>query len=574
MNSRLLLGATTALLTISCSGEDEQQQRPNVLVILADDMGYSDLGCYGGVINTPELDALAENGLRYTQFYNTARSCPSRASLLTGLDPHQAGIGFMVGEMETKGYKGQLNNECVTMADVMKGAGYQTFGVGKWHVAHFPTSEDQKDQSAWPLHRGFDHYYGSFANGSYFDPHVLMRDDVLITPDNDPGYQTDNYYYTNAIGDNAIKYLQSKDDSKPFYMYVAFGAAHWPLQALPEDIAQYKGAFDKGWDALRAEILENMKAKGIISKDAELTHDRMVKPWDKIEQKEFESRCMEVYAAMVSCMDRNIGRIVDQLEASGDLDNTLVLYLQDNGGCAESAGKEVAAPRPIPNKGGDYSPMGRDEVQFDGRYYKTREGKPVIEGYGVMPGSAETFIGYGTPWANVSNTPLRMYKHFIHEGGISTPLIAHWPAGIKARGELRRQPGQLMDIMATCIDVSNADYPKEKNGVAIQPCEGESLVSSFATADLVNPNRKLFWEHQGNRAVRFGDWKAVYRHTSKVGTNMDPDISKWELYNIVEDRTELNDLAKEKPEMVKQMVDAWEEYAVRCRVKPWSPVYR
>ena len=555
----------------------EEKQRPNIIVILTDDMGYSDLGCYGGVIKTPSLDKLANNGLRFTQFYNTGRSCPTRASLLTGLHPHQAGIGRMISPMGQIGYQGELNDNCATMGQVLSNAGYETFAIGKWHVANMESISEENnkngtiDKSDYPLQRGFDHYYGPIASGNYFDPPFLMRDNEFISPANDPEYtpkKGEAYYTTNAFGENAIKYLKERDKQKPFFMYLAFVAAHWPLQAIEEDVKPYYGRFDKGWESIREEVLANMKKEGLVEPSRQLTHDKSIQDWDKVQNKEFEARCMEVYAAMVSCMDKNVGRVVNYLEESGELDNTLILYLQDNGGCAELAGKhKVDKPMVEDPKGRAYAPVSKEFVQLEKRPYQTREGKPVRYGYGVMPGGGDTHLGYGRVWANVSNTPLREYKHFIHEGGISTPLIVHWSKGIKAKGELRTQPGQLMDIMATIVDVSGAEYPKTINGHKILPCEGKSLVRSFDTAEPIYPERELFWEHEGNRGVRIGDWKAVYKH--KRGMPYDADISKWELYDISKDRNEQHNMAKSKPEILERLYNAWQNYAVRCRVKPW-----
>ncbi len=545
-------------------------KQPNIIVILTDDMGYSDLGCYGGVIETPNLNSLAENGLRYTQFYNTARSCPSRASLLTGLHPHQAGVGRMVTDLGEVGYQGQLNPNCVTMGEVLKGAGYETYAIGKWHVANVDIKDgaESVDKRNWPTQRGFDHYYGPLTSGNYFDPPLLVRDNEFISPFNDPQYRAEGTYYTtNAFGDNAVKYIDERDKSKPFFLYCAFVAAHWPLQALDEDIAKYKGRFDGGWEEIRKEVFANMKREGLISNDAELTHDATIKNWDKVENQAFEARCMEVYAAMVSTMDRNVGKIVDKLRKDGELDNTLIFYLQDNGGCPEMAGKQYPKSQPIPTAGRTIEPRSDDYILLDKRACQTRDGRPIMEGYGTMPGGCDTHIGYGRVWANVSNTPFREYKHYIHEGGISTPLIACWGDKIKSHGELRTQSGQLMDIMATCIDVSGAKYPETRDGEKVHPYEGHSLVPSFKRAKPVEPNRELFWEHQGNRGVRVGDWKAVAKQ--KRGASFDMALSNWELYDISTDRGEQHDLASQHPDILKELVAKWDAYAERCFVKPF-----
>jgi len=543
------------LLPLSIAfGLEPRAPRPNILLILSDDMGYSDLGCYGGEIRTPNLDALAKGGLRFTQFYNTARCCPTRAALLTGLYSHQAGVGHMTEDFGHDGYQGDLSRKAVTIAEVLKPAGYRTYATGKWHVTKHVKPDGPKDN--WPLQRGFDRYYGTIAGGgSYYDPGTLTRDNQAISPAADPEYQPKQFYYTDAISDHAIKFVTEhrRDHGKdPFFMYVAYTAAHWPMHALPEDIARYKGVYDRGYAPMRQERFARMKDLGLIDPAWKLSP--LAGDWDKVPNKEWEARCMEVYAAMVDRMDQGIGRLIESLRRSGQLDNTLVLFLQDNGGCAEatrrSPDKERPAKPTLPT-------IAAETLRQDVIPRQTRDGWPVLSGRLAMPGPPDTFMAYGQAWANVSNTPFREYKHWEHEGGISTPLIAHWPAGISRRGELERQPGHLIDLMATAVDLAGATYPAKD----IPPMEGTSLRPAFEGKPL-GRSAPIFWEHEGNRAIRDGKWKLVSKHPGG-----------WELYDMDADRTELNDLSAKEPDRVQSMVRQWEGWAKRVGVEPW-PVKR
>ena len=309
-------------------------------------MGYSDLGCYGGEMETPNLNELAKNGLRFTQFYNTGRCCPTRACLLTGLYPHQAGIGWMMSDRGYDGYRGDLNNNCVTIAQALKPAGYSTFGVGKWHVTKHTQPDGPKFN--WPLQRGFDRFYGTITGaGSFYDPGTLTRDNTMVSPFADPEYQPEQYYYTNAISDHAIRFIKEhkqKKENDPFFMYVAFTCAHWPMHALEEDIARYRGKYDKGYGYYRKARLERLRKLGLIDENWELSPQHG--DWGKVEHKAWEARCMEVYAAMIYRMDQGIGRIVETLKETGNYDNTLILFLQDNGGCQEGVGRQGNSKRP------------------------------------------------------------------------------------------------------------------------------------------------------------------------------------------------------------------------------------
>lgn len=548
-------------LTACICGDSTAADKPNIIVIMSDDMGFSDIGCYGGEIRTPNLDALARSGVRFTQFYNTARCCPTRASLLTGLYAHQAGIGHMVDGSGPKSgaeaYSGELSRRAVTIAEALRPAGYATYMVGKWHVTQKTKPGDDKEN--WPLQRGFDRFYGTIHGaGSFFDPNTLLRDNTFISPYADAEYQPDQFYYTDAINDHAARFVtehKERRGDKPFFLYMAHTAAHWPMHAKESDIAKYKGRYDAGYDAIRSARLAKMKQLGLL--DPRWQVSPQAGDWSAVENKAWEARCMEVYAAMIDCMDQGIGRLVETLKRNGQFENTLILYLQDNGGCAEGMGRNGPfIPRA---ETATLPPLAKDYLQPDMIPKQTRDGHPMRQGHGVMPGGADTFIGYGRAWANVSNTPFREYKHWEHEGGISTPLIANWPGGIASdrHGNLEPQPAHLIDIMATCMDLAGASYPEAHNGHNIQPMEGVSLAPAF-TGKSLNREAPIFWEHEGNRAVRTGDWKLVSKHPGG-----------WELYDMAADRTEMHDLAAQQPERVNEMASQWEAWARRVGVLPW-----
>ena len=529
--------------------------QPNILLIMSDDMGFSDLGCYGSEIATPNLDSLANNGVRFTQFYNMARCCPTRAALLTGLYPHQAGVGHMMDDRGFDGYRGKLNRQCMTIAEVMRGAGYSTYMCGKWHVTR--DMRPKGDISNWPVQRGFDKFYGTITGGgSFYDPTTLCRQNKYITPDNDPEYKPEQFYYTDAISDNAVRFLQqhgTESAEKPFFMYVAYTAAHWPMHALEKDVAKYRGKYNGGFEPIRLARFERLKRHGLIDQKAELSP--AAEDWAKTENKEWNARCMEVYAAMIDNMDQGIGRIIAQLKKDGRFDNTLIFFLQDNGGCAEQMGREANKTEAPP----DLKAYGPNDLQPKiWPPMQTRDGRWVRTGPNVMPGPPDTYIAYGRGWANVSNTPFREYKHWVHEGGISTPLIVHWPAGVVSRrnGKLEEQPAHLIDIMATCIDVGSAKYPAEVDGEKIKPLQGVSLQPAFA-GKSVKRKEPIFWEHEANRAVRDGKWKLVAKENQP-----------WELYDIEKDRSELHDLAPENPKKVKELSEKWDAYAARADVLP------
>jgi arylsulfatase A-like enzyme len=532
--------------------------RPNIVVILSDDMGFSDVGCYGSEIDTPNLDRLAYSGLRFTQFYNTARCCPTRASLLTGLYPHQAGIGHMTEDRGHPGYRGDLNSQCLTIAEALRPAGYSCYATGKWHLTKAIKPTRESDKHNWPLQRGFSRFYGTIrGGGSFFDPSTLTRNNAFVSPFADPEYPTSDYYYTDAISDHAARFVREHDKSQPFFLYVAYTAAHWPMHAREQDIAKYRGRYAGGYEAVRQARYAKQLREGVVSASNSRLFDFPQKPASSETPSEWDQRNMEVFAAMVDCMDRGIGRIVHALEQSGQAENTLICYLQDNGGCAEGMGRSAnlksgATAQTQRASTPPLSPLAPEFIQPDMVPRQTRDGFPMRQGEGVMAGGPDTFIGYGEAWATVSNTPFRKHKHWVHEGGISTPLIVHWPRGIQKPGRLETTPGHLVDIMATALDLSGATYPQDKT-----PLEGKSLAPLFAGSSL---NREaLYWEHEGNRAVRVGDWKLVAEHKRP-----------WELYNLATDRSEQNDLSTSQEERVRALSALWETYAQRALVAPWD----
>jgi arylsulfatase len=507
-----------------------------------DDMGYSDIGCYGGETDTPVLNRLAANGIRFTQFYNTARCCPTRASMLTGLHPHQTGIGLMTRDDSPEGYAGSLNNQCVTISEALKLGGYRTYMSGKWHVS---SNIDQVNDT-WPQQRGFDRFYGIISGAAnFFHPDTLKRDNDSIDHE---ALHDGNYYFTDAVSEQAVQFIEehARDyPDAPFFQYVAYTAPHWPLHAREEDIAKYTGRFDTGWDKLREARLNRMVEMGIVDARWQLTERDSTQPaWEDADHKEWHLRRMEVYAAQLDRMDQGIGSIVSALERSGRLDNTLILFLSDNGGCAE----ELVSGRSGQGTG----------MLFNNRFARehTKKGTPVAFGNraDLMPGGEDTYQSYGAAWANLSNTPFRLYKHWVHEGGIATPLIACWPDKITDRGALRHTPGQLPDIMATVLDAAGIQYPDTFHGVPILPLEGTSLLPVLEKDEL-DRRLPLCWEHEGNGAIRIGDWKLVRKYPEP-----------WELYNVADDRTEVHDLSGEHPEKAAELLQAYEEWTKRCGV--------
>jgi len=500
--------------------------KPNIIIIMVDDMGFSDIGSYGGEIPTPNIDRLAKKGLRFKQFYNTGRCCPTRASLLTGLYPHQAGIGQMAEDPEkpeqfhwgTPGYQGFLNKNSVTIAEVLKTSGYNTYMTGKWHVG-------MQGKEKWPLQRGFDRYYGHLAGAtSYFKPQGgrgLYLDNAKVEAPDDP-----NYYTTDAFTDYGIKFLKEQKNDKPFFLYMAYNAPHWPLHAKKEDIEKFKNRYKIGWDEVRKQRLARQVKMNLVDKKLSFSdRDIRVRPWEHLSQNEKDtvSYRMAVYAAQVHSVDANVGRLLDYLEVKKTLKNTLIFFLSDNGACAELYDELGSRPFNLIN-----------EPNFSGP------------------------VSYGIGWANASNTPFFEYKVKPYEGGISTPMIVHYPNHIKLIGKFTNEVAHLIDIMPTILEVSDTPYPKKfHNGQTIYEMPGKSLLSVIQ--DNTKLNREyLYWEHQGYCAVRKGDFKAVKTI----------EETKWQLFDLKNDRTEKLDLAEVYPELLIEMNRKWNEWAKANFVLP------
>lgn len=494
---------------LSCQPESNESPPPNIVVILADDMGYSDLGCTGAEINTPNLDNLADNGLLFTHMYNTSRCCPSRASLLTGLYQHRAGIGAMVQNLGMPAYQGYLDENSVTIAEVLQQKGYRTIMAGKWHVGD--------ERQHWPDRRGFDQFYGiPKGGGLYFYPsdfldRPIYKNGERVFPDSTTFYSTDNFTDESiGIVEEAVKQQQ------PFFLYLAYIAPHYPLQAWPEDIKKYEGKYDAGYDAIRRQRFEKQKELGLVPPDLKISPAEYP-DWSLVENKEEEVRKMQVYAAQVDRMDQNIGKLVRALEAMEALDNTIIMFLSDNGACAQ---EENWAP-------------------------------------GAKIGTNESFVSYGKNWANVSNTPFRQYKAQEHEGGIATPLIVHWPRGLKNTGKYINEPVHINDIMPTCLELADAEYPDHYQDRIIKPLDGKSF-ASFFRQDPDNLHDELYWEHLGNKAVRKGEWKLVKLKNQP-----------WELYNLENDPLELKNMVRQKIDLKDSLANEWQQWANYAGVEPW-----
>ena len=520
----------------------KNNQKPNIIIILADDLGYSDLGCYGSEIKTPNIDSLGNNGIKFSQFYNQARCSPSRASLMTGLTGHQAGVGQLSGDLGAPGYRGFINNECVTVAEVLKQQNYDTYLSGKWHLGGaWDPREKEKWQAGTPNHptpkqRGFDDFYGIMdAASSFFRPESLMDGDKFIDID-DP-----DYYFTDAMSDRACEMItKSMNDENPFFLYLSYTAPHWPLHAKPEDIAKYEGKYLKGWDYFRTARHEEMKGLGIVDSNWDISpRDSDVGDWEDAQYPDWEDSKMAAYSAMIDSMDQGIGRVVETLKLNNQFENTLIFFMSDNGGCAE-----------LMREDGDWSNTSQWETNLI-------NGKPVRVGNipNLRPGPGTTFQSYETPWTNVSNSPFRLFKRWIHEGGISAPLIVHWPDEI-VEPRIESEPLHIMDIPATSIDAAGAVYPSEFNGNKIKPIEGESFLNLLS--NKWSREKPMYWEHEGNQGIRIGEWKLVKEYGGE-----------WELYNMIDDRTELNNLAAKDTDRVNDMSSKWEEWAKNSNVLQW-----
>ena len=499
----------SALYPLGCSSVRSvasKTKRPNILLIMSDDMGFSDLGCYGGEVETPSLDGLAKNGVRFTEFYGTARCWPSRATLLSGR------------------YSNSLTSNQVTIAELVKKAGYQTGMVGKWHLSKTATENG-------PIQRGFDSYYGTIVGGgSYWMPPGLTRDTQTVKPD------SRDYYYTEKIGDEAVKQIHGfAKSTKPFFQYVAFTSPHWPLHARQEVIQKYLKRYQGGWEVLRQKRYQRMLETGLIDKQRWPlpAPEPVVEDWDTVDHKDWRIRNMAVYAAMIDHMDQAIGRIVGALKDTGCLEDTLIIFTNDNGACSEHL------------RGNAWN-TAKNVLEWAETQGKTIS---VGDNMDIESGGPLTFHSVGRNWANAQNTPLRRYKANVHEGGACVPCIMHWPRGLKPPpGSVTGQRGHLVDILSTCIELAGASYPGDFNGNSILPNEGTSLLAAIQGRQQ-DPRRTYYFNHQGTHAVIKGDWKIVRERGEK---------GKWHLYNLTREKTEITDHAECMPEKVKELAALWE----------------
>ena len=523
---------------------------PNVLVILVDDLGYSDLGCYGGEIATPNLDRLAAGGVRFEKCYNSARCCPTRASLLTGLHPHEAGIGDFVRAKPTpnagEAYTGHLLASNQTLPELLAARGYSTWMVGKWHLG-----------SPGPMERGFQHYFGFKDFGAHSEGQWNAAKYVRLPAAEKPelNYEAGRFFATDAFTDYACEFLRQarSDKTKPWFLYLAHSSPHFPLQAPQASIDRNMATYRRGWDVLRAERFERMKKLGLVPANATLPARARV-PVDRddiangyagqlnpawaslpADRREDLARRMATFAAMVEHVDRGIGRILADLEASGELANTLILFTSDNGACYE------------------WGPFG-----FDGA---SRTGKTTLHAGEQLTqmGQPGSFSSYGSGWANLGNTPLAMYKHFCSEGGIASPLIAHWPTAWPARGDWVRTPAHVMDFFPTIAEATGAVRPAEIAGVTLKPLSGLSLVPLLR--GLAWPERGIPTAHEGARGYRLGQWKIVW---GKRQT----EPPHWELYDLAHDVGEEHDLAASQPAKTAELAALWAAWAERVGVQP------
>ncbi|MDP5218812.1 arylsulfatase [Ruegeria sp. 2205SS24-7] len=515
-------------------------KRPNVILILADDLGFADLGATGSEIRTPNIDGLARDGVLLSAMYNCARCCPTRASLLTGLYPHNAGVGHMGANLGTPAYQGFLRNDSATIAEHLQAGGYRTLMSGKWHVAGDFMA---REVDSWrvgdvehptPRQRGFDRFYGIVDGVThFFSPHYMLEDDsrVMTFPD--------DFYFTDAITDKAIAMIEETPDDQPFFLYLAHTAPHWPLHAHPEDIARYDAVYSKGWDATRTARHETMNSMNLFQRNWEISpRDAGVHPWEAEHNTDWEARKMATYAAMVDRMDQSIGRLIAALKRLGQFENTLIMFLSDNGGCAEFMAEDGWAK---------FFP----DTTNDGRQIEMGN-RPD-----VMPGDAQTYQSYDKPWANVSNAPFRLFKHYVHEGGISTPLIAHWPNGF-APGANAHAACHVVDILPTILEATGSQYQGEVGGHEIQPMQGQSLMDLFRGKDW-SREEPIFFEHEGNAAVRLGQFKLVKQHGQD-----------WELYDIEADRTELTDLRGRNSKLEVDLIGQYNNWAKKTDVLDWE----
>ena len=528
MTRRALLASSAAMALLGAAGSAiAQAKRPNIVVILADDVGYSDFSSYGGEIPTPNIDALGAGGLKFTQFYNCARCSPSRASLLTGAWPHQAGLGHLeqFAIPESAGIRGALMNRVVTFAELLKDAGYFTAMAGKWHLGI--------SRGVGPWNRGFDRSCASPQGRMYFPDMTTnnpVNKDIYIDGKlfdiSAPQVGKGQWYSADLFVDYGIRYIhEARRQKKPFVFYLPFVNAHAPLMAPKEDIARFKGRYMAGWDAVRQARFERQKALGILGPDQILPpREPNTYNWDKLTPKEKDDfdTIMAIYAANVARMDKAIGTLVSALKSMGEIDNTLILFMSDIGGNAEAG--------------------------------------PDGELEGKIPGSPDSYVAAGMEWATLQNTPFRYFKHFVGEGGISTPLVVHWPNGIdrSRNGSYVKEMGHLVDVMPTLLEVTGVQYPKTYKGQELVPLQGQSFAPTFRMTSW-NRSGPLFFEHEGNRAIRSGQWKLVQNWGQQ-----------WCLYDMTTDRSETRDIAASRPDLVYSLAAQWNIWASRSFMDPWT----
>ncbi len=544
--------AVSSLFLLTAQVYGQHDGRPNIIVILADDLGYSDLGCYGSEIQTPNLDKLASQGVRFSHFYNAGRSCPSRASLLTGLYPHQAGIGRMTFDDHLPGYRGTMTHNGVTIAEVLREAGYMTGMIGKWHVAETPLRPNQREwlnhqvyydeftsKDNYPTHRGFEDFYGTiYGVVDYFDPFSLVNGETPVRS------VPKDYYSTIALSDSAVSYIKRYSTSdRPFFMYLSYHSPHWPLMAPEEYIKKYEDTYKGGWEIVRKARYEQMRQLKIFGDQSDFLSLRLSdKEWESNASKEWDARAMAVHAAMIDCMDHEIGKVLNALEETDELDNTLILFLSDNG----------CSPEICQN----FPPGENDRPDM------TRDGRPMIypKNKEVLPGPETTYASLGPEWANIANTPFRFWKAKMYEGGICTPMIAFWPEGIRVEGgTIIDDPCHVIDIMATCVELAHADYPESYNGQSIMPMEGKSLLPILETGKRKG-HKFIGFEHFTEKALINRDgWKII----------QPGDQAQWELYNLGTDRSEQCNVADKYPKIVNKLVKLYEKWAKRTLVIPF-----
>jgi len=501
------------------SGLPDKTKKPNIVVIMVDDMGYSDLSCYGSEIQTPHIDSLAKNGVMFSQFYNAGRCCPSRASLLTGMYPHQAGMGGMVKKNarqknSTPAYQGYLNEKTLTIAEALKPLGYATYMTGKWHVG-----EDSLD---WPLQRGFDKYYGLISGANSYYNEILPN--RLVVENNQPISlpDDDNFYFTDAITQKSVEYIQeASQQKKPFFLYVAYTAPHWPLHVPKQYVEPYLKTYRVGWDSIRAMRYAKQQELGIFPKQYKLPiRDTAVTAWKQAQNHDEWIQKMAVYAGMITAMDNGVGQIVNHLRQHRLLENTVIMFLSDNGACHETIQTRYLSDLITPQR--------------------------IQKAQNTPTGEKGSYTAYGKEWAHVSNTPFRLYKHWTHEGGISTPFIVYSPKYLP-KNHLTHQYAHIIDIMPTCLAIAG-----ESN--FSMPLEGKNMLPLLQKQSWSEV--PIFWEHEKNAAVRKGKWKLVKA----------AETSEWELYDMEKDRTETQNLIKQFPQIAEELKNAYQDWAKRVGV--------